>query len=217
MKPDHAFIFDLDGTLVDSLCDIAAALNGALTELHQRRASRREMRRWVGDGLTELCRRALPEESIHLLPRLAESAKRRYQERGADETRPYRNVMQMLDLLTNNKTPLAVLSNKPHVLTEQVLEQLGMRHYFLAVRGCASDEERKPYPGVALEIAARVGMAPSRVFFVGDSPVDIQTARNAGMIAVAVSWGFRNRRELRAARPDHLVEDPLEVVQLPGK
>jgi phosphoglycolate phosphatase len=215
VKHDHAFIFDLDGTLVDSLRDIADALNDALAELNQPRASLDEVRRWIGDGLTTLCRRASPTMDPDALHRLVELARTHYQEHCADHTRPYRNILQMLDLLTARGAPLAVLSNKPHALTKEVLQRLDMMRYFAVARGCDAEEERKPSPNAALEIAARLGVEPAAVFFVGDSPVDVLTARNAGMIAVAVTWGFRDRQELCAARPDYVADNPLEIPSLP--
>lgn len=217
MKHDHAFIFDLDGTLVDSLRDIADALNGALAELNQPRASMEEVRRWIGDGLPTLCRRALPTTDPHTLQRLVDLARTHYREHCTDHTQPYHNILQILDLLTARGTPLAVLSNKPDELTARVIEQLDMARYFAVVRGCVMEEERKPSPNVARKIAAQLGVQPAAVFLVGDSPVDILTARNAGMIAVAVTWGFRDREELRAAHPDLLADNPLEIPRLPQK
>jgi phosphoglycolate phosphatase len=217
MNRARAFIFDLDGTLVDSLQDISAALNAALAHLKQPPASGQQVRSWVGDGLPTLCARAAPGADPPTLQRLVQTAKQHYRLHCTDHTRLYPKVLQMLNLLKVRQMPIALLSNKPHQLTVQVVRQLGLGHYFREVRGCLDEQQRKPSPSLVLQIARRLGIKPHAVIVVGDSVVDIRTARNAGMIAVAVTWGFRSRAELAAAKPDFLVDDPLEIPRLPTK
>lgn len=213
-KHSRSFIFDLDGTLVDSLQDLTDALNSALTALARPLVSGDQVRAWVGDGLPILCRRALPGEEEGVVLELARRTKVYYLGHCADRTRTYPNILPMLKLLQARGGRMAVLSNKPHELTIAVVEQLALGEYFDEVRGCRREAERKPSPRVALEIAQRLDTEPHAVFFVGDSPVDVTTARNAGMIAVAVAWGFRSRNELLEARPDYFIEGPLELPDL---
>ena len=216
MSDARAFIFDLDGTLIDSLEDIAGALNAALAALARAPAPVEQVGRWVGDGVTVLCQRALPDGDPSTLSRLAQMMRAAYQAHYLDHTRPYPNILPMLKLLIARGSPCAVLSNKPHDMSVQIVERLGLRGYFEDVRGCTHDEERKPSPAAALELARRLGVVPASIFFVGDSPVDILTARNAGMIAVSVTWGLRPKEELQAAGPDFVVDDPLQLPDLPG-
>lgn len=217
IEPVYAFIFDLDGTLVDSLRDISKAVNAALKQLGRRPAAIEQVRSWIGDGLPTLCRRAIPDADGALLAEALDLTRKHYQAHCADHARLYPKVLQMLDLLRGRHVPLAVLSNKPHSLTTQVVDALGLRPYFAQVRGCQRDEDKKPSPAAALEIAQSLGVRPEAVLNVGDSPVDVETARHARMIAVAVSWGYRDRGELLAARPDFLVNDPPELAQLPSR
>ena len=109
---------------------------------------------------------------------------------------------------------MSVLSNKPPALTQLVLAVLDIDCYFISARGSLSDEDRKPSPKSALEIASVMGCAAASTCLIGDSPVDVQTARNAGMISVAVTWGFRDREELKMAGPDHLIDDPEKILSL---
>ncbi len=217
MNRVRAFIFDLDGTLVDSLQDIADALNVALAHLQQPPASRQQVRSWVGDGLPALCARAAPDADPQALESLVQLTKEHYRLHCTDHTRLYPKVLRMLNLLKVRQTPIGLLSNKPHLLTVQVVRQLRLGHYFRDVRGCADQEERKPSPTLALQIARELEIEPRAVMVVGDSVVDIGTARNAGMISVAVTWGFRSKAELAAAKPDFMVHDPLEIPGLPQK
>lgn len=209
-----AIIFDLDGTLVDSLDDIAGALNGALELIGRPPAQRDQVRGWVGDGLPQLCRRAFPNADKDELERLIAKATHRYRDACTAATRPYGNILQMLDLLKARGAPMAVLSNKPDELTQRVIRELEMGSYFIEVRGMIQESDRKPSPGAARALARSMGVDPVNVMLVGDSVVDIQTARNAGMVAVSVTWGFQAKIFLERARPDHFVSDPMEIFSL---
>jgi phosphoglycolate phosphatase len=217
MNSSNAFIFDLDGTLIDSLQDITSALNTALEELHRAPADAATVRSWIGDGLFTLCRRAVGEGDPALVATLVKSSGKHYVAHCVEQTRPYPKVLKMLDLLRARNAPMAVLSNKPHAVTVQIVRALGMDDYFADVRGCTVEEDKKPSPKNAIAIATALSVDPRCVFLVGDSPMDVQTARNAGMIAVAVTWGFRDRPELEAAHPDFFVDDPGEIPDLPEK
>jgi phosphoglycolate phosphatase len=214
MNAPDALIFDLDGTLVDSLADIASALNHGLSILGLPTADRQSVRRWIGDGLPTLCRRALPDERKNELDRLIFESKTYYESHCAVETRLYPKVLKTLDLLQERGVPMSVLSNKPHALTLLVVQSVGVSGYFISARGSLSDADRKPSAKMALEIAAEMGCTPASICLIGDSPVDVQTARNAGMISAAVTWGFRDGDELKKAGPDHLIDYPEKIFSL---
>ncbi len=212
----RAVIFDLDGTLVDSLDDIATALNGALAALGRPTAAREVVRHWIGDGLTELCRRALPAMDDATLHALIDAARRRYRGHSLDRTRPYAGIEPLLGRLRDRAVPMAVLSNKPHDLTLDILRGLGLEVFFDVVRGLKEESDRKPAPGPALEIARALGRPPGDIYLVGDGPTDVGAARAAGMVAVGVSWGFRGVDELRAAGAEWIVDRPEEIARLEG-
>jgi phosphoglycolate phosphatase len=213
----HAFIFDLDGTLVDSLQDITAALNAALEDHRLPTAAADQVKAWVGDGLRSLCRRAYEGSDGAVLKSLQLRAAEHYARRSLHWTKPYPNILTMLNLLATRGARMAVLSNKPHELTVEVVRGLRLESFFLEVSGLRVEEDRKPAPATALRIAQHLGSNPAEVLLVGDSVVDIQTARNAGMKIAAVTWGFRPEEEIRAAGPDYLVHDPLEIVRIGKK
>lgn len=210
----RAYIFDLDGTLIDSLADISVALNAARGDLGMSFVDAKQVRTWVGDGLSTLCRRSAPEVDDTVLFRLAKHAAHHYAERPVVHTRTYSNILQLLNLLHSRGAPMAVLSNKPHALAVEIVARVDLAPYFAAVRGSQHEEDRKPDPRAAIEIIKSMHVAPNEVYMVGDSVVDIQTARNAGAKSVAVAWGFQNRDVLEAALPDFLVSDPLEIANL---
>ena len=213
----RAYIFDLDGTLVDSLRDIADALNHALDEHHLPTASLDMVRGWVGSGLRTLCERACSLAAADVVERVIRSTKSHYQSRVIVHTRLYPNIMQMLDLLKMRGALLCVLSNKPHALAVEVVQRLGVMPFFTEVRGPASEAARKPSAEGAIAILQRLKVTPEDAFMVGDSAIDITTARNTGMISVGVGWGFRSVEELVSAGADFLVSDPLEIPALEKK
>ena len=204
----RGLIFDLDGTLVDSLDDIAAHLNGALADRGLPERTRDEVRAWVGHGAEQLIVRAVPAAD-EVAPVLAQFLER-YRERPVIATRVYDGLGAVLDVIGPGRA-LAVLSNKPHDLTVAIADALLARWRFAVIAGRRPDRPRKPDPGAALGVAAELGLAPAACVVIGDSEVDVATARAAGMRAVAVSWGLRARDALVAAAPDFLVETPAAL------
>lgn len=209
-----AVIFDLDGTLVDSLDDITAAVNVALAAMRRPPVSSQRVRDWVGDGLPTLCRRAWPDADDQALDALIRLAADHYSRHAADRTRPYPNILPLLDLLAEASVPLAVLSNKPHAITQRVVDAMNLRAYFKCVQGYERESDKKPSPVMPRRVSAALCVDPARTILAGDSVVDVETARNAGMMSVAVTWGFQARRRLEEARPDFLVGSPLEILSL---
>lgn len=204
-------IFDLDGTLIDTLDDIADSVNVVLEEFGRPRRSRSQVRSMVGEGLVSLMRRASevagPDELHELVARYREV----YRERMFVHTSLYPGVASMLDALAERGVPLCVLSNKSHEFTVPLCSALLSQWSFVRVVGATEDAARKPDPAGALELSRAMALDPRQVWFVGDSDVDVETGRNAGMRTVAVTWGLRDRAELEVASPDVLADRPQQV------
>jgi len=185
----RAFVFDLDGTLIDSKMDLVNSVNAMLHETRRAELPADLIASYVGHGAPQLIASALGPESSEEERRegLAIFLKH-YNEEKLEETRAYPGVVE--GLLALNGTPMAVLSNKPTKLSMEILEGLGLARYFRAVYGGDSFETKKPDPSGALAILKGFGVRPDEGAMVGDSDVDVQTARNAGMLAVEVNYGF---------------------------
>lgn len=209
----RGLIFDLDGTLVDSLDDIMAHLNGALADRGLPERTRVEVGEWVGYGAENLIVRAVPHAE-HVAPVLARF-RERYRDRPVIATRVYDGLGAVLDAIAPGRA-LAVLSNKPHDLTVAIADQLLTRWQFVVVAGQRPDRPHKPDAGAALGVAIELGVAPAACVVIGDSEVDVAAARAAGMRAVGVSWGLRARDILVAAGPDFLVDTPAGLGALFG-
>lgn len=207
-------IFDLDGTLVDSLDDIADSVNAVLREAGLPAHSHDAYRAMVGDGLPKLVERASGPDAD--LPRLLAAARERYAAHCMDATRPYPGIVELLDALSHHDLRLAVLSNKPHSMTVEVVARTFPAATFAAVAGARPGVPNKPDPGAALEIAAELGVGPGETMFVGDTPIDVATALAARMTSVGVSWGFRSADQLRRAGAHHLIEQPARLLDLLG-
>lgn len=204
----RAVVFDLDGTLVDSLVDIAIHLNGALADHGLVERSREEICEWVGYGAEQLVMRAVPRGDL-VAPVLA-TFRARYRSRPVIETRLYDGIAGVLDAIAARQQ-LAVLSNKPHELTVDIARALLSRWPFAAVVGARANRPHKPHPQALVEVASQLGCDVTACALVGDSEVDVATARAAGATSVAVSWGMRPLGVLTDARPDFLVHTPQEL------
>jgi phosphoglycolate phosphatase len=209
-----AIIFDLDGTLADSLGDIADAMNDVLAGLGIEPHPGAAYRGFVGEGVERLVERALPPERQGDRAHAVRAFALRYADHMLDTTRPYSGVPELLDALAARAVPMAVLSNKPEAATQRMVAALFPRWRFAAVAGQRADVPRKPDPTAALALAGRLGRAPAEVVLVGDTATDIATARAAGMVPVGVLWGFQDRATLKAAGAAHLVAHPAELARL---
>ena len=214
MLPFRALIFDLDGTLADSLEDIADAMNGALAAHGLPTHEVPSYRYKVGDGIEWLVRRAMPQPCPVPLPQLMEEYRTRYKATGHAKTQAYPGIAEMLDGVAALEVPMAVLSNKRDDFTKELVRLRFGRWRFAAVAGEREGVPRKPDPTSALELARVLGFAPSQLGFVGDTPIDMNTARNAGMTPIGVLWGFRTREELLAAGAKHVLERPAQLLEL---
>lgn len=207
----EAIIFDLDGTLVDSLQDIADAFNYALNLLSLPTRTIDEYRDLVGDGVPVLCQRAIGQSHPHLVNRLAELARPYYRLNALRCTKPYPGVPDLLIRLRQSGTQLAVLSNKPHIMTNAVVRAFWDGETFARVQGYQEERFRKPDPTYGLSICEQLGVTPDAVWFVGDTNTDMETALRMGAVPVGVAWGFRPTRELRDAGAAFIATNPSDL------
>lgn len=211
----RACIFDLDGTLLDTLRDLAKAGNAALVATEHPAHPVDAYRHFVGDGMETLLRRALPHGSPDATVRRGvEHMSAAYKTAWDVFTAPYPGIMPMLEVLGASGIPLAVLSNKPHTFTVEMVEHYFGTARFDMVSGAKDDVPRKPHPEAALRMASAWGIAPAEIAFVGDSNVDMRTALAAGMVAVGCPWGFRGAEELKTAGAHLLLEAPGDLLPL---
>lgn len=194
-----AILFDMDGTVIDSLPDIAAATNAALRRFAMPERSLAEIRAFVGNGASRLIHLAVPagtaEETTEAVLRWYLPW---YDAHCRDTTKPYEGILPLLDELRAHGLKLAVISNKPDAAVKLIAEDFFAGRLDLAV-GETAAVRRKPWPDMIEVSAQRLGLSPARCLYVGDSEVDVLTARNAGIDCASVSWGYRSRDELRAA------------------
>jgi phosphoglycolate phosphatase len=209
-------IFDLDGTLLDSLEDIADAMNQVLAGAGMPVHALDDYRYFVGDGMEMLVRRALPADRLDpaTVAQALSSMREEYGRRCTRKTRPYPGIPELLDALTAWGVPFAILSNKPHDAAVDLTGRLLASWQFAAVLGARPDVPKKPDPAGALEVAARLRLGPEELLYLGDTGTDMRTARAAGMQPVGVLWGFRPAEELRAEGAGVLVERPEEILSL---
>ena len=199
--PARGVIFDLDGTLVDSLPGIAHALNHALAAHGHPVHPEERVRTFIGDGLRMTCRRALPPQAgKETVEAVLQAQMACYARCWREGTRPYEGIPALLHQLQEDRAPFAILSNKPHSFTVEIAAALFPSTTFAAVLGQREGHPSKPDPGGLLEIAAIMGLSPGELTLVGDSTVDYQTAANAGMPAHLVSWGYHDRPALAGTK-----------------
>jgi phosphoglycolate phosphatase len=208
-------VFDLDGTLVDSSVDLANAVNALLVELGATPLAEAAIIAMVGEGASVLVRRALTAAALDPdTPGALDRFLAHYDPHLLDHTRPYPG---MVDTLTwfNGRLPMAVLTNKPAHPTELMLRGLSLRVYFRTVIGGDTPHGRKPNPAGLLQLAADAGVDPGCVLMVGDSPIDLATARNAGTQICLARYGFGYRFAPDDFRGDELfIEAPANLVTL---
>ncbi len=207
-------IFDLDGTIANTLPDIAAAVNLGLASFALPERPLDEIRMMVGEGLPTLCKRALSRHPDIPLSEMVGRVMSYYRQHRLDNTAPFEGIPELLDELTARGVPMAVLTNKPHEHTVAIMEALFNRWRFTAIEGYKEESRRKPDPRTALEIVQRLGVPPGQVLMVGDSRTDILTAINAGMVPVGVNWGYRPREEMVAAGAKHMLNKPAELLAI---
>jgi phosphoglycolate phosphatase len=214
----EAVIFDMDGTLLDTLEDLADCMNRVLVRHGHAPHPVDAYRYFVGDGLENLVRRSLPEEgrAPKAIEALKEAMRAEYAEHWADKTRAYDGVPELLGALKERGIRRAILSNKPHAFTGEMAAHYFPAGLFEQVVGAREGIPRKPDPRAALEIAGAMGVEPGRFLYLGDTNTDMRTGRGAGMFTVGATWGFRPREELLDSGAQALIERPTEVLRFFG-
>jgi phosphoglycolate phosphatase len=173
-----------------------------------------DFRHLVGEGIPKLAERALGATHPWLVARLAELTRARYRVQPCVHTRPYAGIVELVAALRERGIPMGVVSNKSHELTVPIVRRFWPGGEFRFVQGYDYEERRKPSPFHLLRFCEAVGQPPERVWLVGDTPTDIETARRAGATCIAVTWGFRPLEELLAAGARHVVNSPQEIHHL---
>ena len=209
-----AVIFDLDGTLADTLEDLTDAYNYGLDQLGQPNNTPEAFRLMVGTGSLDLCRKALPADRSELAEGLLRISLDYYTHHCLDKTRPYPGITELLDALTSRGIRQAVLSNKPQSFVKTMSEELFGSDRFELIAGQLDHVPLKPDPTAVLSMLEKMKVSPAATLYVGDSGVDMATAVNAKLTAVGVTWGFRDRPELLATGADHIIDHPRQLLDL---
>jgi len=211
-----AVLFDLDGTLLDSLKDLADSVNSALGRLGFPQHELEAYKYFVGDGMEALAIRALPERhrKAGTVDKLVTYINEEYSKRWVNNTRPYQGVPNLLDALTSSGIKMAILSNKQHSSTELMVSKLLPQWRFELVVGALPSVPKKPDPTAALQIAQRLNIRPLEFLYLGDSDVDMKAATAADMYPVGALWGFRTADELLSSGARALIQQPTDLLHL---
>jgi phosphoglycolate phosphatase len=210
-----AIIFDLDGTLINSLEDIADAMNKVLIDNNYPTHTYESYNYFIGNGLRKLVSRALPDANKNEseIDRCYEAMMTYYGENCIRKTKPYNGIQALLNELSSQNISLSVLSNKSDPLTKKITQTI-FPDSFEPVIGLISEELKKPNPSTAIQISKKLNCNPSEIIFVGDSGIDMQTATQAGMFAVGVSWGYRTKEELLLDGAKFILNQPSDLMEL---
>ncbi|MCD7814405.1 MAG: HAD family hydrolase [Lachnospiraceae bacterium] len=207
-------IFDLDGTILDTLDDLKNSLNFALSQSALPERSREDVRRFVGNGIRKLIERSVqPNTSSEQINQVFEDFTRHYKLHCADQTRAYEGIPEMLTALKSRGIKTAVLSNKADYAVQDLC-----RHYFAGqfdwVAGEKTGIRKKPMPDSVYMVLEQLKTERKDAIYIGDSEVDIQTARNANIDSILVSWGFRDKDLLYQCGAEHVIDHPQELLRM---
>ena len=206
-------LFDLDGTIVDSIEDLADSMNCILADSGYPTHNVNQYKLFVGSGIRNLVRLALPdiERQEQIIDTCYHLMVEHYNQNCLNKTKPYDGVKDLLDELKTCGLKMSVLSNKADEETNKIIHAL-LPNYFDIVIGLRSEELKKPNPAIALQIAAEMDFYPEEIVYVGDSDIDMRTAYNAGMYPLGVLWGFRSREQLLESGASRIVSHPREIL-----
>jgi phosphoglycolate phosphatase len=209
-----ALIFDLDGTLVDTLEDLADSVNEVLERRNFPPHPREEYRFFVGEGMRKLIQRALPEAARdeETLNSCQKAMMETYALRATLKSKPYPGAVELISRLGVLGIGLAVATNKPDELAKSIIHSFFPGEPFAAIQGASPLLPHKPDPEVALRLAQVFAAKPEEIAMIGDSDVDVETALNAGIFPIGAAWGFRGRKELENAGARLILETPLELL-----
>ncbi len=214
-----ACIFDMDGTLINSIMDIASSMNFALKKLGYREIKTEEFNTLVGKGYSKLIENTLKHLNInlndkHLNDNLYQEFVKAYNQNLYFHTKTYDGIPELLKKLNSLKIPIGILSNKNHeellIITKDIFKDIK----FFEVRGYSSKFEAKPDPENALDMIIELNLMPQEIAYIGDSDIDMLTAQNAGFLPIGVSWGFRTIQELKENGAKYILNDPFELLDI---
>ena len=211
-----AVVFDLDGTLLNTITDISNSVNAVLKSMGYYQFSEDDYKYFVGRGVDELITKVIevgelnPEEFYEIKTGYLEE----YAKRKTENTKPYEGIIELLKALNNLQIKVCILSNKPHFQTIDVVEQYFSEIHMTEVYGKKKEFPIKPDPTSLFDMINQLGMERSEILYVGDTNTDMETAVNAGLKKVGVLWGFRTKQELLAAGADYIVEQPSDILRL---
>lgn len=211
-----AILFDLDGTLLDTLEDLANSMNSVLSSFGFPTHEVERYKFFVGEGVEFLAYSALPKEhrDQQMVSRCMTLMREAYAERWAENTRPYEGIPELLDSLTERGVKMAILSNKPDEFTQVIVMKFLSHWEFQSVMGAQDAVPKKPDPTAALKISKGLGLAPSDFLYLGDTKIDMRTADDAGMYPVGALWGFRTEQELLESGAKALIGYPSLLLGL---
>lgn len=205
-------IFDLDGTLLNTITDLGKACNYALQKMGFATHPIQAYAYMVGNGVRNLMKKAQQDADEETIDKLLEYFKEYYNEHCLDTTKPYPGITELLEQLTQRGVALAVASNKYQEATEKIIKGCLPKFNFVAVEGQIEGRHRKPDPSIIFSVLQKFPVAKKEVLYVGDSGVDIECAKRACVESVGVSWGFRSPAELRRANADVVISHPAEIL-----
>jgi phosphoglycolate phosphatase len=209
MNMIEGILFDLDGTLLNTIGDIAESMNAVLRKHGFPEFQDDEYKLKVGWGMRGLVERSLPAGSdTECIDTCEEELMELYHKVPIARTKPYPGIEELLNNIEKVKIPMSILSNKADSLTQKVVKALLRQWNFIYISGAKDGVPRKPDPTLAVEAAKAMNISPSAVALLGDSAIDINTAQNAGMVPIGASWGFRPEKELQDAGAERVVHDP---------
>lgn len=212
-----ACIFDLDGTLTNTLDSLVYSTNETLKEMKLPQISEEQCRIFVGNGARVLIEKALGSSGTENLDRIEEAMQiygRIFDANCTYHVVPYEGITEMLESMKNRGLKLAVLSNKPHKQAVHVVETIFGKETFQWIQGQIDTVPRKPDPTAVLQIAEKLGVTPEETLYIGDSEVDVATGKNAQMHTVGVTWGFRGKEVLEDAGAELIVDSPEEIMNM---
>ena len=212
----QAAIFDMDGTLINSLEDLADSVNETLAHYGFPSHTLEEYRYFVGNGARKLIERTIPKDRVSdsdFVSEVLEYYNGCYERRLTNKTRPYDGILDMLERLKLKDIPLGVCTNKQQFAADEIVKTMFPVNMFGAVIGDQKGLPRKPDPTKVLKIAAQFNVKPESVAYFGDTSVDMETAHNAGFLSIGVTWGFRPKSELIESGAEILINQPSELWQ----
>ncbi len=210
----QAAIFDLDGTLLDTIYDLSDAMNRGLLQYGFPTLPLQHHKNAVGNGLRKYSERSIPKDKLtdELLDRFVKDVGAHYKENCTVETKVFEGIEELLSYMTEQGISIHILSNKVDDFVHKLVRHYFDENMFGCVYGERENVPKKPNPEAALSIAEEIGIHPSEILFIGDSVYDVMTGNAAGMCSVAACWGYQSEERLRTQNPAFLAHTPLEII-----